>query len=231
MSVEQIRPGFLRSRSTEISIESASPELAPLLAWYGVLALLSTLPVALLYIDVFLMGNAVGEVSFIGFTQQITLLVCIVSFARLARSGAPDRAFSLLAAALFMCMFIRELDAFWDYLAKHLWKALVFAVLAPSAMLLYRNRSDVLASTARFMKSRPGVLMAVGLVIVLVYSRLIGKGELWMNVLGEPRVVKNAIEESTELLGYLFILAASLWHVRERTVQSRVLEEYSAARR
>src|SRR5690606_39523503 len=98
----------------------------------------------------------------------------IVSLARLARSGAPDRAFSLLAAALFMCMFIRERDAFWDYLAKHLWKALVFAVLAPSAMLLYRNRSDVLASTARFMKSRPGVLMAGALAMVLGCARLLG---------------------------------------------------------
>jgi len=55
-------------------------------------------------------------------------------------------------------------------------------------------------------------------VMLLFYSRLFGMGALWQGLLGEGyiRIFKNAVEETTELLGYTFILAASLTYATRR---------------
>ena len=52
--------------------------------------------------------------------------------------------------------------------------------------------------------------MALG--ALLVYSRLLGMGAIWEGLLAEQylRVFKNAVEETTELLGYVLIAAAAV---------------------
>ena len=52
--------------------------------------------------------------------------------------------------------------------------------------------------------------MALG--ALLVYSRLLGMGAIWKGLLAEQylRVFKNAVEETTELLGYVLIAAAAV---------------------
>jgi hypothetical protein len=70
----------------------------------------------------------------------------------------------------------------------------------------------------RFLTSRAGTVLLLGLVLLLFYARLIGMTALWTGLLGEQyiRAVKNAIEETTELLAYTFILAGSLAYAAQR---------------
>jgi len=66
-------------------------------------------------------------------------------------------------------------------------------------------------------------VMSLGLALLLAYSRLLGMGHLWRGVLGDgyERIVKNAIEEGAELLGYTVILVASLGYLGRRLQRLR----------
>lgn len=84
------------------------------------------------------------------------------------------------------------------------------------------------------MVSRFTIIMTIGLALLLAYSRLIGMGALWQGLLedGYVRVVKNAVEESAEVLGYALILVASIGYVgsRIRRLRRRSARSASAGR-
>lgn len=66
-------------------------------------------------------------------------------------------------------------------------------------------------------------MLATGLLIVLVFSRLFGMNALWENLMldGYNRVVKNMAEEGCELLGYSLCTLASVryfWQTRPQSV-------------
>src|SRR5690606_3506947 len=77
---------------------------------------------------------------------------------------------------------------------------------ARAAGLLSPKRSSAAPPAAR---RGPGT---VALGALLVYSRLLGMGAIWEGLLAEQylRVFKNAVEETTELLGYVLIAAAAV---------------------
>lgn len=181
-------------------------------------AVMVTLPVALLYLDIHWLKDNVGEWSLVELTQLGFLFASALAFVRLARRRADDRRFAVLAAALFACMLIRELDAVWDLLFRGLWSLLVTAVAGSALAYALRDWRAALAGLVRFLGSRPGTLMTIGLVMLLFYSRLFGMTALWQGLLEEGyiRIFKNAVEETTELLGYSFILAASLTYAARR---------------
>ena len=201
-------------------------ELHILLAHLGrsvLLALIMATPVALLYADIHWLGDGVGEWSLVELTQIGLLVTIVLAFVRVARARQDERGFAVLAAGFFGCMLIRELDAVWDLVFHGLWSTLV-AVLA-SACLGYalRHRRATLAATARFLVSRSSAVMTVGLVLLLVYSRLFGMTTLWHGLLSENylRVFKNAAEECTELLGYTLVMAAALTWAAQRLRERR----------
>ncbi|MBO7173260.1 MAG: transporter, partial [Burkholderiaceae bacterium] len=59
------------------------------------------------------------------------------------------------------------------------------------------GKENTIASLAAFMKTRSFVFIFIGLLIVLIYSRLFGMGELWKAIMGDNfnRTVKNIVEE------------------------------------
>ena len=65
--------------------------------------------------------------------------------------------------------------------------------------------------------------MTIGLVLLLIYSRLFGMTALWHGLLSENyvRVFKNAAEECTELLAYTLIMAAALTYAAQRLRERR----------
>ena len=162
----------------------------------ALLALVMATPVALLYADIHWLRNSVGEWSLVELTQLGFLTTTVLAFVRLARAREDERGFAVLAAAFFACMLVRELDAVWDLLFRGLWSLLVTAVAA---------------------------VMTVGLVLLLVYSRLFGMTSLWHGLLAEHyvRVFKNAAEECTELLGYTLIMASALAYAAQRVRERR----------
>lgn len=201
-------------------------QLHILLAHLGrtvLLALVMATPVALLYADIHWLGNGVGEWSLVELTQLGFLATTVLAFVRVARARPDERGFAVLAAGFFACMLIRELDAVWDLLFHGLWSILVAAVASASLAHALRQRQATLAACARFLVSRAAAVMTVGLVLLLVYSRLFGATALWRGLLAEHyvRVFKNAAEECTELLGYTLVMAAALTYAAQRLRERR----------
>jgi len=176
------------------------------------------LPALLLYCDIHWLKDGVGEWSLVELTQEGFLLASALAFVRLARKRVDDRRFAVLAAGMFACMLLREMDAVFDLLLHGLWKWLAVPVAVASIVYALQDWRAAVSGLVRFLNTRAGTLMTIGLVLLLCYARLIGLTSLWNGLLGESyiRVFKNAIEETTELLGYTFILAASLAHVAQR---------------
>lgn len=81
-----------------------------------------------------------------------------------------------------------------------------------------------LKGIARLLASRDGLGLTFGLVLLLVYSRLIGMEALWHGLLDGQylRVFKNAVEEVTELFGYALVMAASLHYLLRRVSTTRI---------
>ncbi len=180
--------------------------------------LMMAIPPALAWLDIHWLGDAVGEWSLVELTQEGFLAASVAAFVRLAVRRADDRRFAVLAAALFACMFVREMDEALDLIAHGFWKYPVAVTVAGSLGWASRDWRSSLQGLLRFLTSRAGTVMTIGLVLLLVYSRLIGMTSLWSGLLGDQyiRVFKNTIEETTELLGYTFILAASVGYVAQR---------------
>ena len=201
------------------------------LARTAMFGLMVTLPALLLYCDIHWLKDGVGEWSLVELTQEGFLLASVLAFVRLARRRAEDRRFAVLAAGLFACMLLREMDAVFDLLVHGLWKWLVLPVSVGCVCYALGDWRAALSALVRFLNTRAGTLMTIGLVLLLFYSRLIGLTALWDGLLAESyiRVFKNAIEETTELLGYTFILSASLAHVAQRVRAPARLREPRAA--
>ena len=113
-----------------------------------------------------------------------------------------------LVAGFFGCMFIRELDAYFDMIVHGAWKYFALGLVAFVFFKAWRlGNENTIASLAAFMKSHAFVFIVIGLLIVLVYSRLFGMGELWHSVMPKHfnRTVKNVVEEGSELWGYALV--------------------------
>ena len=212
-----------RNVRKEVSLAAAKRIVAQTLLRGAVLMLLVSLPVFLLWLDVWWLGNAIGEVSTTELSQLSCLVLIAMSFAYLARSSPEDRRFSVLTAGFFACMLIRELDAALDRLMDGLWQALVFSVAVTCVTYAMIDWRATLRGMARMMATRFTLVMTIGLALLLAYSRLLGMGFLWEEILddGYVRAVKNAVEESAELLGYALILVASIGYVGSRTLRLR----------
>ncbi len=144
--------------------------------------------------------------------QTLLLLISATIFFMEARRCPDMRGALVLAGGFIGCMLIREQDYYLDMLSHGCWKwpalTLAFSCTAYAAATF---RSTV-AGLARFVRWRYFPILLTGLVIVLVYSRLFGMGMLWKPLLQceEWRTAKTAIEESSELLGYLFVCFSTL---------------------
>ena len=181
-------------------------------------ALMVSLPPLLAWLDVHWLHDGIGEWSLVELSQEGFLLASVLAFLRLARRRADDRRFALLVAAFFGCLFLREMDEALDLIAHGFWKYPVAVLAAAGIVQALRDQRATMAGMLRFLVSRPGTIMVVGLVLLVVYSRLMGMSSMWSGLLGDGyvRVLKNAIEEGTELLGYTFILASSVGYVAQR---------------
>ena len=168
------------------------------------------LATAMVYLDVKLWGRIPTE-SFVEFTQEVFIMASSIIFGILAYKK-EERGLWLVSGFLG-CMFIRELDEYFDILFHGSW--FYFAVanaLFAIFLALRKGLENALASLAKYMTSKYFITMSCGMAIVLVYSRLIGMKLIWKLVMQDnfSYYVKNVIEEGTELIGYSFILVATL---------------------
>ena len=173
-------------------------------------ALLAAIVVGCIFLDVTYNQNIV-ESSFVEFGQEGLLLLTSAIFTLLAIQKRMGGLW--LVAGFFGCMFIRELDAYFDLIVHGAWKYFALALIAFVFYQAWRlGKENTIATLASFMKSRSYTFIFIGLLIVLAFSRLFGMGELWETIMADHfnRTVKNVVEEGTELWGYALIFWGAL---------------------
>jgi hypothetical protein len=86
----------------------------------------------------------------------------------------------------------------------------VFVAMLPvvwAAATIAKARARFLDQAIAFSHTPSFALLVAGFLVVVVYAQLIGQKALWMAVLAPDvyRPIKEIVEESSELLGYLLL--------------------------
>ena len=159
----------------------------------------------------YLPETRLSENGFTEYAQSATLAasVALLAYVHLGLRQWPTQ--SLLMMAFLGASLVREQDALLDaYVFDGAWQVIVSAIVLPSLYVVIRGRERFLAEFERYANSFSFGLFAAGFLVTYVFSRLYGRGEMWMALLGDAYVrdFKNAAEETTELLGYALLLFA-----------------------
>ena len=164
----------------------------------------------LIYLDIKTFGN-IREQSFVEIGQSVFLLAASLIFMFLANKKKANGLW--LVAGFFICMFIREQDAYFDDLFHGSWK---YFAIASALLFTWKawtaGKVNAVKTLAAYMQSPSFTTMSFGMMVVLLFSRGMGMNKLWKLAMGDGynRVVKNIVEEGTELFGYSIIFLAAV---------------------
>jgi len=174
-----------------------------------------------------------SEFSPVEIIQAIILGVCGVMMGWIARYCPSQRPIALGFGGLALIFLIRELDYFFDrFLADNLWQVLIAILGSLLIVYTYRHRKLLLIALARIWPSPGLTLLFAGAIILFAFALLVGHEPLWMSILGDAyqRVIKLAIEEFIELIGYfLWMIGTIEYAYQARAIAYR--EPQPAARR
>ncbi len=161
-------------------------------------------------VDIFILKNTVTEISLTEFVQEVILILIAGIFIYLAFQHPEVKYGMVLIAGFFCNLLIRELDFLLDTIFGS-WLYVALPVALFCIVLAVRHKENVLFGLNHFCKSDSYYIMACGLIMVLVFSRLIGMQILWRQLLKASyiRVVKNAMEEGSELVCYTLCLISA----------------------
>ncbi|WP_092211294.1 hypothetical protein [Desulfoluna spongiiphila] len=145
---------------------------------------------------------------------QATLLFLTAASAYLAgHLNDSDSPLASLLVGVASIAAIREFDFALDrYVFDGAWQAMALIVAAFTFIHAWHHRTALKEAVLSFIGRPSFGVMAAGGITVLVFSRLLGRQVLWQAVMheGYMRSVKNAVEESCELLGYSLIFFGTL---------------------
>lgn len=158
-------------------------------------------------VDVALLGNRMTEVSLTELLQATLIAMSALIFAWHARQDAQARGYYAACATLFACMFVRENDAHLDMIWHGFWVVPGGAVALAGFTLVRANRHTLRGPFVQQFTQRHTTFIFIGLLLLLVFSRLFGTGALWEAVMGAAYdgAFKTTVQEGLELLGYGFI--------------------------
>lgn len=169
-------------------------------------------------------GDVLGtsEYSPLEMIQPLILAVCGLLMAWVAKYCVSQRPIAFPLGGLALAFFIRELDYFLDrFIGDNVWQVLIAIAGAFVITYTYRQRRRLQIALGRIWPS-PGIaLLFSGAVILFAFVRLVGHEPLWQAILGDDyrRLVKLAVEEFIETIGYLLWLIGTL----EYTYQARAI--------
>ncbi|MEW6992036.1 hypothetical protein AADZ91_15310 [Colwelliaceae bacterium 6441] len=169
--------------------------------------------ITLIKVDIFILKNNMSELSLTEIFQQVFLLFSVIIFYWSAIKVKSSHTLFILISAFFGCMFLRELDYYFDKISHGFWLYPTL-VLALSAIFYSFKNSDNIASSASAFKNKQAYFnILIGLVIIMVFSRLFGSGSLWKDVMNDDyqHLYKTIMQEGLELFGYLFLFIGSCY--------------------
>ena len=144
--------------------------------------------------------------------QDILTLLSSILFFYASRINSQLKIACVLLATLTAMMFVREFDTYLDmYVFDGAWQAIVYSILACIFVYLITKRGTIFSSIQAYSQTPSYGICLSGLVTLLAFSRMMGKGAFWHSIMGDDyvRVVKNIVEEGIETLGYTLILISA----------------------
>ena len=170
-------------------------------------------------------GDVYGtsEYSPIELIQPLILAVCTLLMVWISRIYPPQRTLARVFGGLAIIFFVRELDYFFDrFLVDNLWQVLI--VITGAILIVYaaRNRRRLRIALIRIWPSTGLALLFAGAVILFAFVSLVGHEPLWQSILGGDykRVIKLAVEEFIELIGYFLFLIGSIEYAYQAHVMA-----------
>ena len=154
-----------------------------------------------------------SEFSPVEIIQAIILGACGIIMGWVAKYCPSQRPIAFLFGGLALAFLIRECDYFLDrYVIDNLWQVLVAIVGALVVAYTYRQRRRLKIALARIWPSPGLTFLFCGAVILFAFVRLVGHEPLWESILGDAyqRIIKLAVEEFTELLGYFLWMVGTI---------------------
>jgi hypothetical protein len=185
--------------------------IVPVVEFLILAVLVTAVPaVVALDIEIFLYGSS--ELSVTELSQEALILLSAAMFGATAWRMPNDRAGLLLVAGLFTCMLIREADMWFDMISKGFW--IYPALLVGGSAIFYaaRCRAATIDALADYAATRSHVYIMIGLLIVLLFSRVFGTSSFLQEIFAENYhpAYKTIIQEGLELLGYIFVAFGSV---------------------
>lgn len=181
------------------------------------ISLLSAGVITTIKIDFFFLENNLSERSLTELFQQLLLLASTAIFMWSANKVEESRTLFVLVSGFFGCMFLRELDYYFDMIVHGFWfyPTIILARLAITYAV--KNNATLVSSVREFSQSNAYFNILVGLVIIMIFSRLFGSGTLWKEVMNDDyhHIYKTIIQEGLELFGYIFLFIVSFHQLRD----------------
>ncbi len=149
------------------------------------------------------------EGSYTERAQEVIFLVLALGLFAISYKLGQAITLARMFAGFFLLCFIRELDALLEQnVGTGTWQVLVTLVLVAMAYQAHKNWDQLMAEVRMHVESYSFGLFMAGFLTTFLFSRLIGNEELWMAIMeeGYRRNIKNAVEESVELLGDALLL-------------------------
>ena len=148
-----------------------------------------------------------GELTFTEIGQEVTLILLFVFYILIGRKWKEIQPVSNLVGLFFLMAFIREFNFLIDK-----WIYPVLLVLAFGVWLFARDFKKIKQSCIEFFKVPASQWFLAGLIVTLVFSRLMGRSKFWRILYEEEnyRLAKAATEEGIELLGDSLMLISAL---------------------
>lgn len=171
----------------------------------------------LIYLDVVIFGRDCSEGGVVEMAQALFALVLIVTMTVIVRHRPDLRGGTWLALGFFLDVFIREQDAFLDDICHGFWIWPAIIVVVFAICMAFRHRETLVAFFAQIRTSRHFNLLALGMSVLLIFSRIFGNKVIWRAVVGNDdyRVAKHVAEEGVELIGYAILVLWAIGFCRE----------------
>lgn len=178
----------------------------------------------IIYVDTVIFHHGVSEYSLTEFTQEGLVFVTVIIFFALSKNQAESRGFLVLCGGFFSVLLIRELDAVFDQIKHGFW--VYPAIVVTLITLIYARKSPgtVSGPLVYYFQTSPFAYIIIGLMIVILFSRIFGSGIIWRVVMADnyTTVYKGIIQEGVELLGYVIVFYGSVMLWIRRTVLNRL---------
>ena len=169
-----------------------------------------------------------SEYSPVEIIQAIILGACGTIMGWVAKYCPTQRPLAFTLGGLALIFLIRECDYFLDrFVADNLWQVLVAVFGALLIAYVLRHVKRLKFALARVWPSPGLTFLFAGALVLFAFISLVGHEPLWQSILGAQyqRVIKLAIEEFIELIGYfLWMIGTVEYAFQARAIAYRAPE-------